>query len=88
MYRVSVIIGTRPEAIKLAPIILKFKQNKSVNLRIILSGQHLEIVSQVMHLFKLKADHNLEVMKESQSISTINAKILIKLEAEFKNPKP
>lgn len=88
MYRVSVIIGTRPEAIKLAPIILKFKQNKSVNLRIILSGQHLEIVSQVMHLFKLKADHNLEVMKESQSISTINAKILIKLEAEFKNHKP
>ena len=49
MFKVTVIIGTRPEAIKLAPIILKFKQYKNINLRIILSGQHLEIVSQVMH---------------------------------------
>ena len=87
MFRISVIIGTRPEAIKLAPLILELNKHKNIKTRVILSGQHVEIVSQVMNLFKLKEDLNLEIMKESQSINSINAKILTKLELEFEQNK-
>ena len=87
MFRVSVIIGTRPEAIKLAPVILELKKHKSIQTRVILSGQHIEIVLQVINLFEIKEDHNLEIMKQSQSINAINAKILTKLELEFQRNK-
>ena len=64
-FKISVVIGTRPEAIKLAALIIKFKKNKNFHLRIILTGQHKEMVNQVMNLFDLKADPNCEIMKAS-----------------------
>ena len=51
---VSIIIGTRPEAIKLAPLIKTFKSFKNIKLRVILSGQHKEMVYEIMDLFNLK----------------------------------
>ena len=87
MYSVSVIIGTRPEAIKLAPVILELRNYENIKTRVILSGQHLNIVTQVMNLFHIKEDHNLEIMKECQSINSINAKVLTKLELEFQQNK-
>ena len=84
MFGVTVIIGTRPEAIKLAPLILELKKHNLVKTRVILSGQHKDIVSQVMNLFKIKEDKNLLVFKKNQSLGSINAKILSKMESEFK----
>ena len=87
-FKISVVIGTRPEAIKLSELIIKFKKNKNFHLRIILTGQHKEMVNQVMNLFDLKADTNFEIMKDKQTLNDITNKILEKLTKEFKLFKP
>ena len=68
---ISIVIGTRPEAIKLAPLILEFQKIKYIKLRIILTGQHKEMVNQVMDLFKIKASINLDIMSANQSLNEI-----------------
>ena len=57
-YLVSFIIGTRPEAIKLSPLIQQLKQEKFLRIRVILTGQDSEMVAQVLSLFKIKEDEN------------------------------
>ena len=57
---ITFIVGTRPEAIKLAPVIKIFKKSKKLKVRVLLSGQHSEMVKQVMDLFDLEEDKNLK----------------------------
>ena len=87
-YKISIIIGTRPEAIKLASLIISFKKNKTFKTRIILTGQHKEMVTQVMNIFNLKSDINFEIMKENQSLDEITIKIMKSLKKEFEINKP
>ena len=88
VFNISIVIGTRPEAIKLAPLILEFKKHKKFNIRTILSGQHKDMVNQVIELFNLTVDNNLLIMKENQSLNYLTSSILNKLEIEFNNFKP
>ena len=87
-FLVSVVIGTRPEAIKLAPVVLALKKSVHFQVRVILTGQHKEMVEQVMNLFNLKEDINLKLMKQNQSLSYIISKSLEGLNEEFKNNFP
>ena len=77
---ITFIIGTRPEAIKLSPVILKFKECKLISTRIILTGQHKEMTYQVMKLFNLEEDINLEIMKKQQSLTHITSSVIDGLE--------
>ncbi|MEH1873257.1 non-hydrolyzing UDP-N-acetylglucosamine 2-epimerase [Nostoc sp.] len=86
--RVCIILGTRPEAIKLAPVIQIFQKSSSFESQVILTGQHREMVEQVMHLFNIKADYNLEIMQVQQSLNDITCRTLQGLEALFKENKP
>ena len=86
--RVYIILGTRPEAIKLAPVIQVFQKSSSFELQVILTGQHREMVEQVMHLFNIKADYDLEIMQVQQSLNDITCRSLQGLEALFKDKKP
>lgn len=86
--RVYIILGTRPEAIKLAPVIQVFQKSPDFELQVILTGQHREMVDQVMQLFNLKADGNLEIMQPQQSLSDITCRSLRGLEALFQENKP
>ncbi|MEH2243815.1 non-hydrolyzing UDP-N-acetylglucosamine 2-epimerase [Nostoc sp.] len=86
--RVCIILGTRPEAIKLAPVIQIFQKSSSFELQIILTGQHREMVEQVMHLFNIKADYDLEIMQVQQSLNDITCRSLQGLEALFQVKKP
>ena len=61
--RVTIVLGTRPEAIKLAPVIQEFQACQLLETRVVLTGQHREMVTQVMDLFGLKADE-VEAMKQ------------------------
>ncbi|AFZ00961.1 non-hydrolyzing UDP-N-acetylglucosamine 2-epimerase [Calothrix sp. PCC 6303] len=85
---VYIILGTRPEAIKLAPVIKVFQDAPGFILRVILTGQHREMVEQVMQLFNLKADSDLEIMQPQQSLSDITNRSLQGLEALFAKEKP
>ena len=97
--RVCIILGTRPEAIKLAPVIQVFQRSgetssglpprsPTFDTQVILTGQHREMVEQVMQLFDLKADQNLEIMQPGQSLTDITCRSLRGLEALFQQSKP
>ncbi|TAF05821.1 MAG: UDP-N-acetylglucosamine 2-epimerase (non-hydrolyzing) [Nostocales cyanobacterium] len=85
--KVGIILGTRPEAIKLAPVIQVFQSSPDLQVQVILTGQHREMVAQVMQLFNLKADHNLEIMQPQQSLNDITCRSLQGLEALFREQK-
>lgn len=85
--KVGIILGTRPEAIKLAPVIKVFQSSPDLEVQVILTGQHREMVAQVMQLFNLKADHNLDIMQPKQSLNDITCRSLQGLEALFREQK-
>jgi len=71
---ILVVIGTRPEAIKMAPVIYELR--KSFDIRICNSGQHKEMINQVLNLFDIKADFDLNIMEANQDLIDINIKVL------------
>ncbi|MGB5913486.1 MAG: UDP-N-acetylglucosamine 2-epimerase (non-hydrolyzing) [Phormidesmis sp.] len=81
--RICITLGTRPEAIKLAPVIQTFRQLPQFETTVILTGQHREMVAQVMDLFQLEADHNLDIMQPKQTLSDITCRSLQGLENLF-----
>ena len=74
--KVCITLGTRPEAIKLAPVIREFQRSPQFQTQVILTGQHREMVDQVMELFHLKADQNLEIMRLNQTLTDITCNCL------------
>jgi UDP-N-acetylglucosamine 2-epimerase (non-hydrolysing) len=86
--QIKIILGTRPEAIKLAPVIGVFQSASAFDVQVILTGQHREMVAQVMQLFDLKADRDLEIMQPGQSLTDITERSLRGLEKLFKENKP
>ncbi|MDJ0676429.1 MAG: UDP-N-acetylglucosamine 2-epimerase (non-hydrolyzing) [Calothrix sp. MO_167.B42] len=86
--RVYIILGTRPEAIKLAPVIQVFQSFSGLDTQVILTGQHKEMVTQVMQLFNLKGDRNLEIMQHGQSLGDITCRSLQGLSKLFQEQKP
>ena len=85
---ITFVIGTRPEAIKLAVLILKFKAERSLRIRLILTGQHKEMLNQALNSFGILGDSNLEIMSKNQSLSQITSLSLNGLDEEFSNNKP
>jgi UDP-N-acetylglucosamine 2-epimerase (non-hydrolysing) len=85
---VSIVLGTRPEAIKLAPVILAFQQADDFRTRVVLTGQHREMVSQVMELFGLQADRDLALMAPQQTLTHITCAALEGLRLEFAEHRP
>jgi UDP-N-acetylglucosamine 2-epimerase (non-hydrolysing) len=85
---VSIILGTRPEAIKLAPVIQKFQSSPAFDTQVILTGQHREMVDQVMQLFNLKADWDLEIMQPNQTLKDITCRSLQGLEKLYQQLRP
>ena len=77
--KILIIFGTRPEAIKLAKLIKILKKNKKFNVKVCVTGQHNEMLHQVLKLFKIKPDYNFKVMKTNQSLNLLGSKILEKV---------
>ncbi len=86
--RVCIILGTRPEAIKLAPVIQHFQQDPAFATQVVLTGQHREMVAQVMDLFQIQADHDLAIMQHGQSLTDITCRSLRGLEGLFEQLQP
>ncbi|MFM7235357.1 MAG: UDP-N-acetylglucosamine 2-epimerase, partial [Cyanobium sp.] len=85
---VTIVLGTRPEAIKLAPVILAFQAADDFRTRVVLTGQHREMVNQVMDLFALKADHDLALMAPQQTLTHVTCAALQGLKEEFQAHRP
>lgn len=80
--------GTRPEAIKMAPVILEFRKRK-LNYFVCVTAQHREMLDQVLDWFEIKADYDLDLMEKSQSLNSLTAKIYSSIDPilEKENPK-
>ena len=85
---VGVILGTRPEAIKLAPVVKQLNSLTQIKTHLILTGQHREMVDRVMQLFDLKADYDLEIMQPKQTLTNITRASLQGLEKIFTTIQP
>lgn len=88
LFNTLCIFGTRPEAIKMAPIIKQLKANPRFNNKICITGQHQQMLDSVLDLFEITPDFNLHVMTENQDLSNLTAKILIGLSEVFKQYTP
>lgn len=86
--RVTIVLGTRPEAIKLAPVIRTFQACKALSTRVVLTGQHREMVAQVMDLFGLKADQDLNLMAPRQTLTHVTCSALSGLREDFQAYPP
>ena len=85
-YRFLFIFGTRPEAIKLAPLILKLRDIG--NVRVCVTGQHREMLDQVLRFFSIVPNYNLNVMVKNQSLFTVTVKSLKLLEKVIEESRP
>ncbi|MEM8718454.1 MAG: UDP-N-acetylglucosamine 2-epimerase (non-hydrolyzing) [Cyanobacteria bacterium P01_G01_bin.39] len=85
---VGVILGTRPEAIKLAPVIKQLNSLTAIKTHLILTGQHREMVDRVMKLFDLEADYDLNIMKPKQTLTGITCDSLQGLAGIFAEIQP
>ena len=86
--RVTIVLGTRPEAIKLAPVIKAFRHCGALTTRVVLTGQHREMVTQVMDLFGLKADQDLGLMAPRQTLTHVTCAALQGLRDDFQAYPP
>jgi len=86
--KVLIVFGTRPEAIKMCPLVLEFRKHKEIESVVCLTGQHREMLSQVMEIFGVKEDYNFDIMKDRQTLTTITTSILVNMEEVLKNEKP
>jgi UDP-N-acetylglucosamine 2-epimerase (non-hydrolysing) len=74
--RVVVIVGTRPEAIKMAPVILKLRATPGIDTVVVGSGQHREMLRQSLDIFGIVPDHDLAVMRDGQTPSSVTAAVI------------
>lgn len=86
--KILFIFGTRPETIKLAPVIKEFKKEKYFNVKICFTGQHNEMVNQVLDFFQIKPHYRLDVMKENQSLFELTSRVLKGLKNVLEKEKP
>lgn len=81
MKRIMTVFGTRPEAIKMAPIVRGLKADPTIKEITVLTGQHKEMLTPVLDIFGITADYNLNVMEPNQTLTAITARVLEKLES-------
>lgn len=82
--KVLLVFGTRPEAIKMCPIIKELEKQKNVEYRVCLTGQHKEMLDPIMRIFNVSEDYNLAIMKSNQTLTSLTSDILIKMDRILK----
>jgi UDP-N-acetylglucosamine 2-epimerase (non-hydrolysing) len=88
MLKIGILVGTRPEAIKLAPVAISAAQNSRIDARIIATGQHADMCESIFSLFGVKPHYQLGIMKPGQSLTDISVGVLDKLQGLFADWRP
>lgn len=88
MKKIMVVFGTRPEAIKMAPLVKALKKDKNLNPIVVVTAQHREMLDQVLETFDIEPDYDLNMMKKGQTLSSITSSALIGLEDVIKEVEP
>lgn len=86
--KVMAIFGTRPEAIKMAPVVRELLKRPEIETKVCLTAQHREMLDQVVDLFQLPVDYDLDIMKQGQSLYDITDRVLLGLKEVLEKEKP
>ena len=88
MIKVMSIFGTRPEAIKMAPLVKELERRKEIESIVCVTAQHREMLDQVLNTFDIKPDYDLNIMQQGQSLADVTTRALVGLEEVIKEVKP
>lgn len=89
MKKVMLVFGTRPEAIKMAPLVKAFqKRNSEFEPIVCVTGQHREMLDQVLHIFDIKPDYDLNIMKKGQDLYDVTTRVLVGMRDVLKESQP
>ena len=88
MIKVMSIFGTRPEAIKMAPLVKELEKREEIESIVCVTAQHRQMLDQVLETFDIKPDYDLDIMKQGQTLSDITSRVLHGLEDIIKEVKP
>lgn len=86
--KVILVFGTRPEAIKMAPLTLAFQNSEFFDTRVLVTAQHREMLDQVLDIFDIKPDYDLDLMSKGQTLTDVTCKVLQGVEGIFAEEKP
>ena len=88
MKTVMLVFGTRPEAIKMCPLVNELKTRKEIRTKVCVTGQHRQMLDQVLNAFGVVPDYDLSIMKDKQTLFDITTGILLKIKAVLEESKP
>ncbi|WP_266019162.1 non-hydrolyzing UDP-N-acetylglucosamine 2-epimerase [Brucella intermedia] len=88
MKKILCVVGTRPEAIKMAPVILGLRNEKWADVRVLATAQHRQMLDQVMSFFGIAPDIDLNIMRPNQALTTLTARLLLELDNVLLAEKP
>ena len=89
MKKILLVFGTRPEAIKVAPLVKEFQQHADAFETIVcVTGQHREMLDQVLHLFEIVPDYDLNIVKDGQDLYDITSRVLVGMRDVIKEVQP
>lgn len=86
--KILTIFGTRPEAIKMAPLVTNLAEQREIQIKTCITGQHEEMLLQVLRLFEIKPEYNLKVMKVNQDLTELTSKLLVSIRDVLVDCKP
>lgn len=87
-FNVLAVFGTRPEAIKMAPVVIKLKQTEGIQVKVCVTAQHREMLDQVLDLFDIIPDYDLDLMRPGQDLFDITANVLLALRDVLRKELP
>ena len=88
MKKIMTIFGTRPEAIKMAPLVLEMQKDEGIEPVVVVTAQHREMLDQVLETFNITPDYDLNIMKAGQTLSEVTGRVIEGLESVIKEVKP
>lgn len=88
MKKILCVVGTRPEAIKMAPVILALKKESWADVRVLATAQHRHMLDQVLNFFDIEPDIDLDIMRPNQALTTLTARLLLDLDDVLLAEKP
>ena len=88
MKKIMIVFGTRPEAIKMCPLVNELKTRENVITKVCVTGQHRQMLDQVLEIFHVVPDYDLSIMKDKQTLFDITANILIRIKEVLEKEKP
>ncbi len=88
MKKIMVVFGTRPEAIKMCPLVNELKARKTIKTVVCVTGQHRYMLDQVLEVFKVKPEYDLSIMKDNQTLFDVTVNVLMNIKSVLEKEKP